>query len=87
MSGYQPLFSAADQFIALANQLAQQDPNGTVGAALRYAAARYSAFEASTGNADLSAARGPTVAAIVEDFRKMLEHNVDDYSRRLAAGR
>ncbi|MCB1916931.1 MAG: DUF3144 domain-containing protein [Rhodocyclaceae bacterium] len=87
MSGYQPLFTAADQFIALANELAQQDRSGTVGAALRYAAARYSAFEASTGNADLSVVRAQTVAAVVEDFRKMLEHNVDDYQRRLGTGR
>jgi len=79
MSGYQPLFEAADQFIALANRLAKEDGSGAVGAALRFAAARYSAFEASNASADLSATRQQTAQAVAEDFRKMLEHNLDDY--------
>ena len=84
MSGYQPLFQAADQFIRLANELAQADSNGNVGAALRFAAARYSAFEAANATGDLSADKARFLESIGEDFRLMLGHNLDDYIRHLA---
>ncbi len=85
MSGYQPLFQAADQFIRLANDLAKDDPSGNIGAALRFAAARYSAFEASQTTADLAGDKAKLTETIAEDFRRMLGHNVDDYIRHLAS--
>ena len=87
MSGYQPLFQAADQFISLANELAKNDPDGNVGAALRFAASRYSAFEASNATADLAADKASLSEQIATDFRTMLDHNVDDYIRHLAERR
>ena len=41
------MFDYADKFINLANELSKSDRSGNVGVAIRYAAARYSAFEAS----------------------------------------
>lgn len=84
MSGYQPLFNAADQFISQANALAQQDASGNVGAGLRFAAARYSAFEAANSSASLAAEKARVIESIVDDFRRMLDHNIDDYIRHLA---
>ncbi len=49
------IFQLADQFIALANELTQQEGDvGKVGTALRFAAARFNAFEAAIKSADLA---------------------------------
>jgi hypothetical protein len=50
------MYQIADQFIALANQLSQQENDiGKVGTAMRFAAARYNAFEAAIKSTDLAA--------------------------------
>ena len=41
------MFDYADKFINLANEMSKSDRSGNVGVAIKYAAARYSAFEAS----------------------------------------
>ncbi len=80
MDHYQPLFEAADQFIQLANKLAQEDNSGTVGAALRYAAARYNAFEASLDSANLSTNKGQLLDDFSNDYRQMLSVNINQYT-------
>lgn len=76
------LFETADQFIDLANRLARQDASGTVGAALRYAAARYSAFEASLMSDDLENEHARMQALFGDEFARMLATNLQAYSRR-----
>lgn len=79
------LFDAADRFINLANQIAQTDPRaGLAGMALRYAAARYSAFEASMMSDNLAADKIEMKEAFTNDFAAMMDENLDSYIRHLA---
>jgi hypothetical protein len=48
------MYGYADKFINLANELSKSDNSGAVGVALRYAAARYCAFEASLQTSNLA---------------------------------
>ena len=43
------LYDNADKFLALANEMSKTSSSANIGVAIRYAAARYSAFEASLG--------------------------------------
>ena len=79
MSGYNELFEAADQFIELANRLSQEDSSGTVGAAIRYAAARYNAFEASMSGKDIATEKQQLLDSFGNDYRQMLSHNLDEH--------
>ena len=79
------LFDYADKFINLANELAQKDPSGRVGMALRFAAARFSVFEASVQTQTLAAEKEKYLPQIAADFQKVLEYNFEDYVRILAA--
>ena len=74
-------FDMADQFIAVANRLAEIDAQnvGDIGIALRYAAARYSAHEASLSSADLSAEKKSSKKWFGDQFEKMLQENLDQY--------
>jgi hypothetical protein len=78
------LFDYADKFINLANELARSDTSGRVGMAIRFAAARFSVFEASTQTASLAAEKDTYLPQIAEDFQKVLEYNFEDYVRILA---
>ena len=78
------IYDHADKFINLANELAQEDPSGRVGMALRFAAARFSVFEASTQTQSLAAEKDKFLPLIAEDFQKVLEYNFEDYVRLLA---
>lgn len=79
------LFDAADQFIALANQMAQANPdNAIAGIALRYAAARYSAFESSLMSENLAADKARMKGLFTDDFAAMMDENLDSYIRHLA---
>ncbi len=73
------LYDTADKFINLANELNQKDPSGTVGSALRFAAARFSAFEASTIAQDLEAEKEAVKEALLKDYTLMIESNLDAY--------
>ena len=78
------MYDYADKFINLANEMAQTDRSGTVGMAIRFAAVRFSVFEASTQTADLAADRDNYLQLIKEDFTRMLEFNYDEYIKLLA---
>ena len=78
------LFDAADQFIALANAMAQKDQSGIAGTAIRYAAARYSAFEAAQISQDLAADKEKMKELFNADFDKMLDDNLNTYIHHLA---
>ena len=78
------IYDYADKFINIANEIAQADRSGTVGMAIRFAAARFSVFEASTQTADLAADRDKYLQLIKEDFARTLEFNYDEYIKLLA---
>lgn len=73
------MYDLADQFIALANEQAQQQGTESVGTAIRYAASRYNAFETTLAAEDLPAERDRFLVALTEDYRKMLVENLDLY--------
>jgi septal ring factor EnvC (AmiA/AmiB activator) len=74
------IYELADQFIALANQLSQQEADvGKVGTALRFAAARFNAFEASIKSADLGAEKESALEWFSAEYREMLSDNLDDH--------
>lgn len=74
------IFELADQFIALANQLSQQEADvGKVGTALRFAAARFNAFEAAIKSADLATEKDNALEWFSAEYREMLSDNLDDH--------
>ncbi|MEI8600696.1 DUF3144 domain-containing protein [Shewanella sp. PP-Sp27a-2] len=74
------IYELADQFIALANQLSQQEADvGKVGTALRFAAARFNAFEAAIKSADLGAEKDSALEWFSSEFKEMLSDNLDDH--------
>ena len=76
-------FALADNFINLANELAKTAGTSDTGAALRYAAARYNTFEASLSTNNLAEEQQKMVDMLCDDFRKMLDINMQDYIQRL----
>ncbi len=79
------LYTLADKFIDLANTLAQHEEYSTekVGTAFRYAATRFSAFEASIAASDLSRDKEIVKNALLKDYEHMLEENLQVYIQHL----
>ncbi len=73
------MFSYADKFIALANELSQSELPGNIGVAMRYAAARYSAFEAALQTDDLAEEMEKHVQFFAQTFTEMLQRNFEEY--------
>jgi len=73
------LFEHADKFINLANEIFQEDTSGTVGAALRFAASRYSAYEASARTDNLERDFEEQHTLFADEFARMLRINLGDY--------
>lgn len=73
------IYDYADKFINLANDMAKADNSGDVGVALRFAAARYCAYEASMRTNNLVEDREQQVQDFVKAFTEMLHMNIDDY--------
>ncbi|WP_303720956.1 DUF3144 domain-containing protein [Malonomonas rubra] len=75
------LFDMADQFIAVANRLVQESGQdlGLVGAAFRYASARFSAHEVSHKSANLAEDKEGALAWFTEQYKDMLHKNLDQH--------
>ncbi|QSX34395.1 DUF3144 domain-containing protein [Shewanella avicenniae] len=74
------IFELADQFIALANELSQAEQDvGKVGTALRFAAARYNAFEAAIKSSDLANEKDSALDWFSNEYREMLQDNLEDH--------
>ena len=73
------VYDFADKFINLANELSKLDNSGAVGVGLRYAAARYCAFEASLRTNNLIADKDKQLENYTNVFKTMLNKNLDDY--------
>ena len=76
-------FQRADAHIHLANdQLQAVDSRGKVSASMLYAAARFNAWVSARGfgaGSEMAAAREQTLKYYCEQYRLMLEENLDDY--------
>lgn len=77
------MYDLANKYIDLANELSNIDKSGNVGVALRYAGARYSAFEASMRSEDLASEKENIIEMYLEDYRRMLSDNIDDYIKHM----
>jgi len=75
------MYNYADKFINLANELSKSDNSGSVGVALRYAAARYCAFEASLQTDNLAEDKDKHLEFFANAFTNMLQINLEDYSK------
>ena len=75
------LYATADKFINLANELVQSGQSGIVGPAFRFAAARFSAFEASMRTANLAEDQEREFTLFADEFSRMLRINIEDYVR------
>ncbi|SQH75310.1 conserved protein of unknown function [Shewanella benthica] len=74
------IFQLADQFIALANEInAREQDVSKVGTAMRFAASRFNAFEASLKSADLSAERDNAIEWFTNEYKEMLTDNLNDH--------
>ncbi|MFC1684689.1 DUF3144 domain-containing protein [Pseudomonadota bacterium] len=78
------MYDLANKYIDLANELSKVDQSGNVGVALRYSAARYSAFEASIRTESLADDKEQILDKYMEDYRKMLSDNIDEYIKQSA---
>lgn len=77
-NGQKDIYLNADKFINLANELVQSG-QPSIGAALRFAAARYSAFEASLRSETLAEDKEKEFQLFANEFTKMLQINFEDY--------
>jgi len=73
------IYDYADKFINLANEMARSDRSGNVGIAIRFAAARYSAFEASMRTNNLAGDKDKQLQDFSNAFKDMLHVNLEDY--------
>ena len=73
------MYEYADKFIDLANELSKSDNSGGVGVALRYAAARYCAFEASLQTNNLAEEKDNHLEFFTNAFTNMLRINLEEY--------
>ena len=73
------MYDYADKFINLANEMAKSDRSGYVGVAIRFAASRYCAYEASLQTSNLAEDKDKHLQAFVDTFTEMLRINLEDY--------
>jgi hypothetical protein len=74
------MYDNADKFIGLANEMSKTVSPGEIGIAFRYAAARYSAFEASMRTKNLTEDKDKHIEFFAKTFTEMLQMNFEEYS-------
>ncbi|TYC61242.1 DUF3144 domain-containing protein [Zoogloea oleivorans] len=75
-------YERADAHIHLSNEQAQSIGRGKVSASMMYATARFNAWVSATGFSEkeqMASTRQETIEYFVEQYRSMLESNLDDY--------
>ena len=75
-------YTRADAHIHLSNDQCREIGRGKVSASMMYATARFNAWVSACGfnsARELTAAKSETVEYFVDQYRKMLEDNLDDY--------
>ena len=75
------MFEMADKFINIANELvqAQGQEIGRVGAAIRYAAARFNAHDANSKSKNLEEDKENAIEWYTDQYKKMLVENIEDH--------
>jgi hypothetical protein len=73
------IYDNADKFINLANEMSKTISPGEIGIAIRYAAARYSAFEASMQTKNLAEEKDKHIQFFEKTFTEMLQMNFEQY--------
>jgi len=73
------MYDNADKFIELANEMSKTISPGEIGIAIRYAAARYSAFEASMRTKNLAEDKDKHIQFFAKTFTEMLQINFEEY--------
>lgn len=75
------VFDMADEFIAVANRLLEEEHKdlGQISAAIRYAAARFSAHEAACRSGDLAADKDKAQTWYTDQFNRMVVENLDQH--------
>jgi hypothetical protein len=81
-------YARADAHIHLSNdQLKEVDDRGKVSASMMYSVARFNAWVTACGSGtaeEMSRSRAETMAYFTEQYRLMLEENLDDYIENFA---
>jgi hypothetical protein len=81
-------YNRADAHIHLSNdQLAQVDSRGKVSASMMYGTARFNAWVSACGfscGEQMAEAREETLKYFSEQYRRMLEDNLDDYIKNFS---
>ena len=75
-------YSRADAHIHLSNKQCGEIGMGKVSASMMYATARFNAWVSACGSKseqEINKAKAETIEYFVEQYRKMLEENLDDY--------
>lgn len=78
----QEFWDRADEIIALANHQVKESTVGKVSSSLLYAAARFNSFNvanSASSKDEMKNDRDEAIAYFLEQYRKMLEENIDDY--------
>jgi len=73
------IYDNADKFIELANEMSKTISPGEIGIAIRYAASRYSAFEASMRTKNLAEDKDKHIQFFSKTFTEMLQMNFEQY--------
>jgi Protein of unknown function (DUF3144) len=80
-------FNRADAVIHLANEQNKEIGRGKVSASLMYATARFNSWVSACGfesGEDMRDAKQETIEYFVEQYRAMLEENLDDYANHFS---
>ena len=75
-------YARADAHIDLSNDQCKDERPGRVSASMIYATSRFNAWVSATGfrsGEDMASARQETVEYFVQQYRLMLEENLDEY--------
>jgi phosphopantetheinyl transferase (holo-ACP synthase) len=75
------ILDMADEFIAVANRLLEENHKdlGYISTAIRYAAARFSAHEASYKSSDLAVDKDKAKTWYTDQFNRMLGENLEQH--------
>lgn len=75
------MFEMADKFINIANELVQGQSQeiGRVGAAIRYAAARFNAHDANSKSKNLEEDKEKAIEWYTDQYKKMLAENINEH--------
>lgn len=75
-------YNRADEHISLSNKQLESESLGKVSASMMYSVARFNAWVSACGwdnGTEMNSAKKETLDYFVNEYRKMLEENLDDY--------